>query len=149
LLVKLKNPSELTSRIPSVSSSQEFNSSRWSPEQIAQQGGLEIQRFRPNIIVKGTETAFEEDGWKLIKIGGRGKEGESDGDEIEVCFRCARCMLPSVDPETGVRDKLLPDAVMKDRKVSAVSAPKVCFGMLSSPRKSRTFLLFPFLRFVF
>ncbi|GAA6022449.1 hypothetical protein JCM11491_005511 [Sporobolomyces phaffii] len=133
---------ELTSRIPSVSSSKEFDASRWSPQEIQARGGLEVQRSRPNIIVKGSETAFEEDGWKLIQIGGtsatrEGEDGDAQGEEIEVCFRCARCMLPSVDPASGVRDKLLPDAVMKDRKVSAVSGQKVCFGMLSAPRKPR------------
>ncbi|GAA5908918.1 hypothetical protein JCM6882_005484, partial [Rhodosporidiobolus microsporus] len=43
--------------------------------------------------------------------------------------------LPSVDPATGVRDKLLPDAVMKDRFVLPLLSSKVCFGMLSSPHK--------------
>ncbi|GAA6060119.1 hypothetical protein JCM10212_003527 [Sporobolomyces blumeae] len=118
---------ELTSRIPSVSNAKEFNPSRWSPSSISVHGGLEISRFRPNIIVEGVERPFEEDGWKLIRIG----QGD---DEIEVCFRCARCMLPSVDPATGVRDKLLPDAVMRDRVVSPQSGRKVCFGMLSAPR---------------
>ncbi|GAA5882421.1 hypothetical protein JCM16303_001724 [Sporobolomyces ruberrimus] len=131
--------SELDSRIPSLSTSKEFNPSRWSQSSIDQQGGLEITRFRPNIIVNGTKTPFEEDGWKLIKISneeGAEKEGENgEGEEIEVCFRCARCMLPSVDPETGVRDKLFPDGVMKDRVVSPTSGRKVCFGMLSAPRK--------------
>jgi len=51
-------------------------------------------------------------------------------------------MLPSVDPSNGKRDKLLPDAVMKDRKVSKQSSAKVCFGMLSSPRKKRMFHCF-------
>jgi len=51
-------------------------------------------------------------------------------------------MLPSVDPSNGKRDKLLPDGVMKDRKVSKQSSAKVCFGVLSSPRKKRMFHLF-------
>ncbi|GAA5855702.1 hypothetical protein JCM5353_008192 [Sporobolomyces roseus] len=127
LIATTTSLSELTSRIPSVSSSKEFNASRWSPNAISTLGGLEITRFRPNILVSGTQTPFEEDGWKLVKIG--------QSEEVEVCFRCARCMLPSVDPENGKRDKLLPDAVMKDRKVSKQSSAKVCFGMLSSPRK--------------
>ncbi|CEQ39520.1 SPOSA6832_01067 [Sporobolomyces salmonicolor] len=122
---------ELTARIPTVTSKKGFDEKRWSPSSIASQGGLEIQRFRPNIIVEGVQEPFEEDGWKLIKVG--------KDDEIEVCFRCARCMVkslrPPVDPDTGVRDKLLPDQVMTDRVVSPVSGPKVCFGMLSAPRK--------------
>ncbi|GAA5925170.1 MOSC domain-containing protein [Sporobolomyces koalae] len=118
---------ELTNRISSVQSAKEFNPARWAPDQIKAKGGLEIQRFRPNIIIEGVQTPFEEDGWKLIRIG--------ETDEIEVCFRCGRCMLPSVDPETGIRDKLLPDGVMKDRAVCPAMASKVCFGMLSAPRK--------------
>ncbi|GAA5902365.1 hypothetical protein JCM5296_003122 [Sporobolomyces johnsonii] len=127
LIASATSLDELTARIPTVASQKGFDEKRWSPSSIASQGGLEIQRFRPNIIVEGVREPFEEDGWKLIKVG--------TDDEIEVCFRCARCMLPSVDPATGVRDRLLPDQVMTDRVVSPVSGPKVCFGMLSAPRK--------------
>ncbi|BGP16342.1 hypothetical protein JCM10213_004883 [Rhodosporidiobolus nylandii] len=117
---------ELTSRIPALSSEKDFNASRWSPAGIADKGGLEIQRFRANILVDGLTEPWEEDGWKEIKVG---------DEPVEVGFRCARCMLPSVDPNTAVRDKLLPDSVMKDRVVQPLSAPKVCFGVLSSPMK--------------
>ena len=43
--------------------------------------------------------------------------------------------VPSVDPNTAKRDKLLPDGVMKDRVVQPLSAPKVCFGVLCAPKK--------------
>ncbi|GAA5983386.1 hypothetical protein JCM10908_000265 [Rhodotorula pacifica] len=87
---------------------------------------IEINRFRANVVVEGVKEPWEEDGWKQVRI----------GDElIEVGFRCARCMLPSVDPETAIRDKQIPDAVMTDRAVQPLSAPKVCFGMLASPAK--------------
>ncbi|GAA5874330.1 hypothetical protein JCM8547_007565 [Rhodosporidiobolus lusitaniae] len=143
LIASQTSLSELTSRIPSLSSHKSFNASRWSKSAIAERGGLEITRFRANILVEGVKEAWEEDGWKRIRIGGGGKEGEEgeekgegEGEVFEVGFRCARCMLPSVDPSTAVRDPLLPDAVMlRDRACQPLSAPKVCFGMLSSPLK--------------
>lgn len=89
---------------------------------------LEINRFRANVVVEGLSEPWEEDGWKQLRIG---------DEPIEVGFRCARCMLPSVDPETAIRHKKLPDAVMTDRVVQPLSAPKVCFGMLASPVKKQ------------
>ncbi|MFT5452163.1 MAG: hypothetical protein ACI9N9_001651 [Enterobacterales bacterium] len=51
------------------------------------------QNFRPNIVVN-THRAHEEDSWDEVKIG-------------EVRFKnvklCSRCILTTVDPETGVR----------------------------------------------
>ncbi|WP_252179981.1 MOSC domain-containing protein [Endozoicomonas sp. 4G] len=52
-----------------------------------------MDRFRPNIVVQGTE-AYAEDHWQRIKIG-------------EVVFRvakpCSRCVMTTVDPATGVK----------------------------------------------
>ena len=52
---------------------------------------IEMRRFRPNLVVTGSE-AFEEDSWREIRVG-------------ELAFSlvkpCARCSIPSVDPETG------------------------------------------------
>lgn len=55
----------------------------------------EMQRFRPNIVVKGCE-AFAEDKWKALKIGSA---------EFRCLHMCGRCTLPNVDPKTGKRDK--------------------------------------------
>ncbi|GAA6021019.1 hypothetical protein JCM10207_003890 [Rhodosporidiobolus poonsookiae] len=123
LLASRTSLDELTSRIPSLSSHKDL-SPRWSPSTLAEKGGLEIARFRANVVVQGLTEPWEEDGWKRVRIG---------AEEVEVGLRCARCMLPSVDPATGVRDKLLPDRVMADRQVQPMSAPKVCFGVLASP----------------
>ena len=52
---------------------------------------IEMRRFRPNLVVTGSG-AFEEDNWREIRAG-------------EVAFSlvkpCARCAIPTVDPETG------------------------------------------------
>jgi uncharacterized protein YcbX len=56
---------------------------------------LPMTRFRPNVVVAGTE-AWEEDDWRRIRIG-------------DAVFRavkgCARCVLTTIDPETAVRGR--------------------------------------------
>ena len=53
-----------------------------------------MRRFRPNFVVGGG-APYAEDDWRRIRIG----EVEFEGVE-----NCARCELPTVDPETGVPD---------------------------------------------
>ena len=56
-------------------------------------------RFRPNLIVEGAE-AWEEDGWRLIRV------GEAT---FSVVKPCERCIVTTIDPETGERpDRLEP-----------------------------------------
>ena len=55
---------------------------------------LEMLRFRPNLVIEGSE-AFAEDSWKRICIG---------DVEFRVVKSCARCILTTVDPQTGERD---------------------------------------------
>ncbi|MBX2915116.1 MAG: MOSC domain-containing protein [Cyclobacteriaceae bacterium] len=50
-----------------------------------------MQRFRPNFVFTGGE-AFEEDGWQHFKIGANLFRGVK---------RCARCVLTTVNPQTG------------------------------------------------
>jgi uncharacterized protein YcbX len=47
---------------------------------------LEIMRFRPNIVVRGVERAWDEDDWKEIEVGSAGV--------FHVIARCPRCQLP-------------------------------------------------------
>ena len=55
---------------------------------------LRMNRFRPNVVVQGSE-AFAEDKWAKIRIG-------------ETIFRvvkpCARCRIPTIDQDTGEFD---------------------------------------------
>lgn len=65
---------------------------------------LEMLRFRPNLVVTGSE-AFAEDGWKRIRIG---------EVEFRVVKPCSRCILTTIDPRTGVRsDDREPLATLK------------------------------------
>jgi len=52
-----------------------------------------MDRFRPNIVVSGTD-AFEEDTWAEIQIG---------EVRFKVAKPCARCVLTTVDQETGIK----------------------------------------------
>lgn len=54
---------------------------------------LEMLRFRPNLVVQGS-AAFAEDSWKRIRIGTL---------EFEVAKGCSRCVLTTIDPQTGER----------------------------------------------
>lgn len=52
---------------------------------------VEMRRFRPNIVVAGAEP-FAEDTWRRIRIG---------EVECSVVKPCARCAIPTVNPDTG------------------------------------------------
>jgi uncharacterized protein YcbX len=56
---------------------------------------LDPRRFRANIIISGAQ-AFEEDRWRRLKI---------NGVEIDLVKPCARCAIPTIDPDTGERER--------------------------------------------
>lgn len=72
-----------------------------SKESLAELNGhlenpITIDRFRPNIVVAGGNTAFEEDAWKMVSTKGTCFTGQKP---------CERCSMPSVDPKTGIPDE--------------------------------------------
>ncbi|KAN0061575.1 hypothetical protein ACQY0O_006422 [Thecaphora frezii] len=126
------------------------NREYWTPEELET---LPIMRFRPNIIVEtlpGSEGAalvpWEEDGWQAAELFDAsvpnppmGAEAKGKGHGIYLLQKCARCMVPNIDPETGIRDNFLPYRVLQQyRQVDAEAAQKgkPCFGMLSVPRET-------------
>lgn len=54
-----------------------------------------VDRFRPNIVVEGC-APYEEDGWRAVRVG---------GVSLRVVKPCARCVITTVDQESGVRGK--------------------------------------------
>ncbi|KFW08603.1 hypothetical protein N326_10447, partial [Eurypyga helias] len=68
---------------------------------------VKIQNFRPNIFVTDC-TAFEEDTWEEILIGDAEMRGA-------VC--CARCILTTVNPDTGVLDRKEPLETLKSYRL--------------------------------
>lgn len=127
----------------------------WTPEQLE---SFEIRRFRPNILVESYNeqgdhdkalVPWEEDAWTHVEVfdGKKEASGEltsiewgsravSKGTGIDVVARCARCMVPSIDPESGYRDPHLPYLVLQRFRVVQPEFKQIgkpCFGMLSSP----------------
>eukprot|EP00912_Choanoflagellata_sp_UC4_P001903 UC4_evm3s1221 len=56
---------------------------------------ISMRNFRPNIVLEGC-FSFQEDTWRRIRIG---------DVVLDLVKPCPRCTLPSVDPDTGVRNK--------------------------------------------
>jgi len=56
---------------------------------------LEMERFRPNIVVGGVGE-FAEDLWRDVEIG---------GIAFRAAKRCSRCVVTTIDPATGVKSK--------------------------------------------
>ena len=55
---------------------------------------MSVRNFRPNLLLEGVEEAFAEDTWARIKIG---------DIYMDVSWGCSRCVLTTLDPETGVK----------------------------------------------
>lgn len=75
-----------------------------------------MTRFRPNVVVSGTEP-WAEEGWKRVRLGDR---------VFRVVKPCDRCVMTTVDPERGEFTGRQPLAAL--RKFHR-DGPKVYFGM--------------------
>ncbi|CAG2065969.1 unnamed protein product [Timema podura] len=53
------------------------------------------KRFRPNLVVGGSDP-YQEDMWDWVKIG--------DSAVFKKCKPCTRCVMTTIDPETGVME---------------------------------------------
>ena len=56
---------------------------------------VEMGRFRPNIVVRGS-SPYDEDAWQQFRIGGMNFYGVKP---------CARCVLTTIDPSTGQKGR--------------------------------------------
>lgn len=140
-------PDVMSVLIANEASLQELN------HRLAEKGAEEItiERFRPNIIVRGKDAsnkddtapaAWTEDEWKRVRIINKPNSGflstmtlGSNGIDIDVQARCARCLVPNVNPETAEKDQHEPwDTLVSYRRVDEGIKFKPCFGMLSVPR---------------
>ncbi|WP_436872702.1 MOSC domain-containing protein [Acinetobacter haemolyticus] len=79
-----------------------------SVEFLAEKVGfpLDVQRFRPNIVISGCE-AFAEDHWKQIQI------GEIKFDLVKPC---SRCVIPTIDLKTSQKQPEVMQAMLAYRK---------------------------------
>ncbi|KAL2040495.1 hypothetical protein N7G274_006938 [Stereocaulon virgatum] len=80
--------------------------------------------FRPNIVITGG-TPYAEDSWKRIKIGEY---------EYYVACRTVRCLLPNVNPATGIKHGSEPNKTLKTYRCVDEGDPKnACLGMQMVP----------------
>ncbi|KAM0246438.1 hypothetical protein ACHAP5_004752 [Fusarium lateritium] len=110
--------------VASMASMNELN------DRLAQAGEdkIDIERFRPNVVIRGS-TPWIEDGWKTLQIG----EGEHRLD-LDVVCRCLRCQVPNVDPVTADKHPRQPwNQLMKYRRIDPGLKFKPSFGMLCAP----------------
>jgi uncharacterized protein YcbX len=80
---------------------------KWPEERIQT---MTVERWRPNIVVSGPLQPYEEDSWQGIEIG-------QDKNLIYTVVRCARCMVPNLNPVTGERDEAVPWSVMQLERI--------------------------------
>ena len=65
---------------------------------------VDIRRFRPNIVISGELPAFaEHDFCNLQKLSNPGDELDK-GYQLSLVDHCQRCILTTVDPDTGIKD---------------------------------------------
>jgi uncharacterized protein YcbX len=61
----------------------------------------EMIRFRPNIVITGSNEPFIEDSWKTLRIVSK----DHDRDDFFYCASsCPRCTIPNVNPQEGKKD---------------------------------------------
>ncbi|KAL1615102.1 hypothetical protein SLS56_011929 [Neofusicoccum ribis] len=94
---------------------------------------ITIERFRPNIVVRGHEP-WNEDGWKALRINDGAGRGPALG--LDVVCRCLRCQVPNVNPDTADKHPRQPwNELMSYRRIDEGLKFKPSFGMLCAPRE--------------
>ena len=85
---------------------------------------LEIERFRPNVILKGSEP-FAEDDWNGLS---------TQEVQLRATKRCGRCLVTTLDPATAQGGTEPLDTLATYRRFGK----NVCFGMYYAPERLGT-----------
>lgn len=114
-------------------------------------GGMDITKFRPNIVISGAPAAFEEDFWAELIVGhdtssssstpepapaptSKSESDESNNKKISLLLtaNCVRCQSINVDYETGKHGTgkygTILKRLMKDRRVDKGAPYSPVFG---------------------
>lgn len=90
---------------------------------------IPMNRFRPNIVIDHDEP-WAEDRWKNIRIG---------GVKLEIVKPCTRCVVTTIDQETGEKTGAEPLATLKKfRMIRQPGLTGVVFGQYAAPCQSGT-----------
>ncbi|XP_019621943.1 PREDICTED: mitochondrial amidoxime reducing component 2-like [Branchiostoma belcheri] len=74
--------------------------------------------FRPNVVVSGSDP-FQEDGWQYVRIGKA---------EFRKTLACNRCLITTVNPETGVKEGQEPLNTLRSYRLPEDEKQKRLFG---------------------
>uniref|UniRef100_A0A1A8GNT1 MOSC domain-containing protein n=1 Tax=Nothobranchius korthausae TaxID=1143690 RepID=A0A1A8GNT1_9TELE len=90
-----------------------------------------VERFRPSIVISDCE-AYDEDSWAEIQIG---------SVRLQRVMSCGRCVLTTVDPETGVMSRKEPLETLKNYRMCEPSEKHIyktspLFGQLHSVKRT-------------
>jgi uncharacterized protein YcbX len=87
---------------------------------------VDVTKFRPNIVVSGAETAWEEDYWGELTV------GDAEKAKIMLTSNCVRCMSLNVNYDTGTIDTdgmgQVFKKLTKDRRVDKGAKYSPVFG---------------------
>lgn len=94
---------------------------------------MDITKFRPNIVLSGSASAYEEDFWGGLKVSTRGTtEVEEESFDLILTQNCGRCVSINVDYTTGKtstgEDGSMLKKLSKDRRVDAGVKYSPIFG---------------------
>ncbi|KAI9455736.1 hypothetical protein HD554DRAFT_2030823, partial [Boletus coccyginus] len=128
LLVSEESVEAIQKRIRDVVGTQGI-SDKWTEEE------LEVERFRPNIVFKGAGVPFVEDVVTELGISSDREAVDGTTGIIHLVSKCTRCLLPNVDPATGVRDDAVPyKVIMKFRRgLDPARSSSPCVGCNGTP----------------
>ena len=85
-----------------------------------------MERFRPNIVLRGVE-AFDEDRLDILHISISGESPASEA-QLKLVKPCARCPIPNIDPASAVPSPEVGDMLQSYRQ-SALLGGAITFGM--------------------
>ena len=107
---------------------------------------MDITKFRPNIVLEGSEKAYDEDFWGGLRIGSNLNTQDEDASvNLELTQNCARCVSITWDYETGKvargESGTILKKLMKDRRVDKGARYSPIFGrygFLHSPIRQQS-----------
>lgn len=93
---------------------------------------MDMTKFRPNIVLSGAKSAYEEDFWGGLTVSSANGHEENQSFDLILTQNCARCVSINVDYATGKpgtgEDGSMLKKLSKDRRVDSGTKYSPIFG---------------------